>query len=441
MGKREQKKTRHTGRWILLAALLLLCAGIGLLLLFRPWQAAPSDGDASLPSVQPQADAEPDPQPQTDAEPVQQSRAEPESDPQPNSPAQALLDSLTLREKVLQLFVVTPEQLTGVTSATRAGDATRLALEANPVGGLIYFDNNIQSRDQVQEMISNSQSYSRLGLLIAVDEEGGSVARVGGNSAMGTTAFPSMGSIGADGDPEQAYSVGHTIAEDLKALGFNLDFAPVADVNSNPDNPVIGKRAFSDDPAVCAEMVARCVQGFSDGGMLCTLKHFPGHGDTADDSHYGEAETTKTLAELEACEFLPFAAGIEAGAPFVMVGHITAPALTQEPLPATLSHDIVTGLLREALGFDGLIITDSMQMAAISDRYSSGEAAVRALQAGADMILMPAELEDAVTGVLDAVERGTLSEARIDESALRVLSCKLEAGIITEAQLSTALGH
>ena len=212
-------------------------------------------------------------------------------------------------------------------------------------------------------------------------------------------------------------------------LGFNLDFAPVADVNSNPNNTVIGSRAFGTDPEKVAEMVAACVKGFRDSGMVCTLKHFPGHGDTEEDSHYGEAKSWKTLDELRTCELRPFQAGIEAGASMIMVGHITLPNVTEE-IPATLSHDIVTGILREEMKYNGIIITDSMAMNAIANWYSSDEAAVKAIQAGCDMILMPYQLESAVNGIETAVNSGDITEERIEESVLRILKAKLEAGII-----------
>jgi beta-N-acetylhexosaminidase len=176
--------------------------------------------------------------------------------------------------------------------------------------------------------------------------------------------------------------------------------------------------------------VAACVAGFGDSGTLCTLKHFPGHGDTASDSHYGAVSVEKTLQELEACELLPFRAGIEAGAPCIMVGHISLPEVTGDTLPATLSFEIVSCLLRGELGFEGLIITDSMSMGAITEHYDSAEAAVLALRAGVDVILMPQSLSGAVEGILEALESGELSQTRIDESVLRILETKLRSGII-----------
>ncbi len=346
--------------------------------------------------------------------------------------ANSILASMTQEEKVYQLFMVTPEQLTGVSPVTQSGEASKTAIAAKPVGGVIYFAENLRARAQCTAMIQNLQSYSKLGLFIGVDEEGGTVARLGNNPAMGTTRFPAMGDIGKTGDATQAYQVGMTIGTDLKALGFNLDFAPVADVNSNPDNPVIGTRAFSSDPTAASAMVAACVSGFQDSGILCTLKHFPGHGDTAADSHVADAVTNKTADELRACELLPFSAGIQSGAPVVMVGHIRTPAATQEDVPATLSAEVIGGMLRGELKFQGLVITDSLSMAAITDHYTPEDAAVKALQAGADLLLMPQNLDSAAAGITQALQNGALSEARLNESILRILEAKIRYGIIVQ---------
>lgn len=350
--------------------------------------------------------------------------------------AQMLLENMTLHEKVCQLFIVTPEELTGISgTATVGGATTQAALRNYPVGGLVYFAGNILTPDQCTSMIENTQSFSQLGLFIAVDEEGGTVARIGRNSAMGTTSFPNMATVGAQG-VSAAYNVGLTIGSEIAQFGFNLDFAPVADVNTNPDNPVIGSRAFSSDAEEAADLVASAVQGFRDGGILCCLKHFPGHGDTATDSHYGLAETAKTLDELRETEFLPFQAGIDAGAELVMVGHISTPNITGDSVPASLSSYMVTDILRGELGFDGLVVTDSLSMEAITDQYGSGEAAVLAVQAGVDLLLMPEDLSAAVSALENAVADGTVSESRIDESVLRILIVKLEYGIIDSNSIS-----
>ncbi len=346
-----------------------------------------------------------------------------EVDVEPEDPKtiDEILDDMTIYEKVMQMFIVTPEQITGVTKATVAGDMTKQALEKYPVGGIIYFAQNLEDPQQVKDMIKNTKKYCKILPFISVDEEGGSVARLGSNPDMGTTAFPAMGSIQSETD---AYNAGVTIGKDLKKFGFNLDFAPVADVNSNPNNPVIGTRSFSADPDMAARLVSSCVHGFNDSGVLCTLKHFPGHGDTDSDSHYGIAMTEKGLNELEQCELLPFKSGIDSGADFVMIGHISAPNITGSDTPATMSYEVVTQLLRDRLGFDGVVITDSMLMGAISQNYSSGIAAVESVKAGVDIILMPENLDEAINALVDAIDNGEISEERIDESVRRILKAK-----------------
>lgn len=345
--------------------------------------------------------------------------------------AKKIVDEMTIDEKVYQMFIVLPEQLTGVGQVTAAGTTTQEALEKYPVGGILYLSQNIVSRNQTQTMLSNVQAYSKIPVFTAVDEEGGVVSRVGNNPNMGTTSFPSMKNIGSTGDSNQAYTVGYTIGNECKELGFNLDFAPVADVFSNPENTVIGNRAFSDDPNITADMVSSCVRGFKDAKMLCALKHFPGHGDTIADSHYEAAITSKTLEELDELEFVPFVKGIEAGADFVMVGHILTPNITDDYIPATLSNEMLS-ILRDELKFDGIIITDAMNMAAITDYYSSSEAAVTAVKAGIDMILVPEDFHAAVSGVIHALETGNITEEEINDSVIRIIQTKIRAGLITE---------
>ena len=293
------------------------------------------------------------------------------------------LAGMTLHEKVCQMMFVTPEELTGEDGVTVAGDATRQALENYPVGGIVYFAKNLESQDQVKEMIDNSQKYSSIGLFVATDEEGGVVNRL--MDTVGTTYIGSMYYYKDDGD-ETAYENAYTIANDMSALGFNLDFAPVADVWSNPDNTVIGERAYSDDYAQAAELVGNAVKGFNDGGVMCTLKHFPGHGDTAEDSHYSSAYVHRTKEEIMADEMQPFRSGIEAGAEFVMVGHLIVPDIDE--VPATLSYKIATGILRDELKFEGVAITDSFEMESIADNYSVDDAVVMSVKAGMDMIVL-----------------------------------------------------
>jgi beta-N-acetylhexosaminidase len=255
--------------------------------------------------------------------------------------------------------------------------------------------------------------------LIVCDEEGGSVSRL--MRTVGTTEIGAMFSYRFDG-PDKARENARTMAGDLREFGFNGDLAPVADVWSNPDNPVIRTRAYSDDFAQAAELVAAAVEGFHEGGVLCTLKHFPGHGDTSEDTHYEAACVTKSLEDLREEELLPFRAGIEAGADMVMVGHLTVPALDEVPAP--FSYAIVTELLRNELGFDGVVISDALQMDALGS-WTSGEAAVLAVRAGVDLRLCPSDRTGTLEALEAAVEDGTISEGRIDESVLRILRMKL----------------
>ena len=335
------------------------------------------------------------------------------------------LAGMTLHEKVCQMMFVTPEELTGEDGVTVAGDATRQALENYPVGGIVYFAKNLESQDQVKEMIDNSQKYSSIGLFVATDEEGGVVNRL--MDTVGTTYIGAMYYYKDDGD-ETAYENAYTIANDMSALGFNLDFAPVADVWSNPDNTVIGERAYSDDYAQAAELVGNAVKGFNDGGVMCTLKHFPGHGDTAEDSHYSSAYVHRTKEEIMADEMQPFRSGIEAGAEFVMVGHLIVPDIDE--VPATLSYKIATGILRDELKFEGVAITDSFEMESIADNYSVDDAVVMSVKAGMDMILQPKDMASAVNSIEQAVADGELSEDRIDESVRRILTLKESRGLL-----------
>lgn len=340
------------------------------------------------------------------------------------------LDALTLEQKVAQLFFVTPESLTGYGKVTQAGEASKQAFLQYPVGGLVYFSQNLENSSQTRTMLDNMQAFSEelLGvpLFLGVDEEGGTVVRIAGREGFGIENIGDMADIGATGDTEQAYRAGLTIASYVKDLGFNVDFAPVADVFSNPDNTVIGKRSFGSDAELVSEMVIQAIAGFHDGGIAAAIKHFPGHGDTVQDSHSGYASSERTLEQLQKCEFLPFEAGIAAGADFVMVGHITLPNVTVEQVPSSLNAEVVTNFLRLDLGYRGIVITDAMNMGAITQEYDSAEAAVRAIQAGVDMILMPEHFQQAYHGVLAAVEDGIISEDRINQSVVRILEKKQE---------------
>ena len=337
--------------------------------------------------------------------------------------------ALTLEQKVAQLFVVTPEAITEVGTATQAGEATKEALAAYPVGGLVYFKKNLLSADQTREMIANSQTYAQdacgLPLLVGVDEEGGTVSRIGGNPGFAIPNVGNMADVGATNDPTQAQAVAQTIGGYLCDLGFNLNFAPDSDICGNPATDVMALRSFGTDPALVSDMVSAQVKGFANAGVLCCAKHFPGIGGMRGDSHEGAIVTQNTLDELRIGELAPFEAAIEADVPMVMVGHLTAPNAFGNDVPASLNPAAVTDLLRGELGFQGLVITDSLSMGAVGDFCTPDQAGVMALLAGADLVLMPEDFASAYRGVLDAVCAGTLSEDRIDQSVMRIVKAKL----------------
>ena len=344
---------------------------------------------------------------------------------------EAKLTTMTLREKVGQLFWVRPETLDFSLDPEKKmlTQTMRQNLEQYPVGGIAVFKKNIQDENQLSSLIADFQSASKIPMIVAVDEEGGAVARLANHEAFSLPKYTSARDIGETGDPEQARQMGRTIGGYLRSYGFNLDFAPVADVDSNPANPVIGRRAYSTDAQQTAQMVAAAVEGFHEAGMLCTVKHFPGHGDTGQDSHYGTATTNQTWEEMQAAALLPFEAGIAAGADVVMAAHITTPNATKDGLPASLSYTMLTERLRGELGFTGVICTDALEMKAISSHYAPADAAVAALNAGADILLMPADLCAAFEGVVQAVETGAVAEERLNESVRRILTLKEKAGV------------
>lgn len=342
---------------------------------------------------------------------------------------QQIVDSMSLEEKVAQLFLVQPEAIVDIGTATAAGDATKQAINKTPVGGFVYFSDNLQSEQQVQDMLRNVQKYSedRIGLpaFLSVDEEGGTVARVASTGRFDVTDVGDMAKIGASGDVQQARQAGETIGSYLSELGFNLDFAPDADVLTNPDNTVVKKRSFGSDPRVVSDMSLAVAQGLAQHQVYSVYKHFPGHGATAGDTHQGYAYTDKTLDELKQSELIPFENAIQNNAAFIMAAHISAPRVTGDDTSASLSKTMITDILRGQMGYDGIVVTDAMNMGAVTEQYTSAQAAVKALQAGADLVLMPEDFQEAYQGVLDAVKDGTLTEQRINESVTRIVKVKV----------------
>lgn len=346
-----------------------------------------------------------------------------------------VLGKMSLREKVGQLFIVRPEALAENSNAEtapatdRVDDAVISRIEEYPVGGIALFSRNITSAEQLPMFISDLQSSSKYPLFIAVDEEGGRVARIANSDFFNVASYKSMEDIGKSGDASKAEEVGRQIGLYLKELGFNLDFAPVADTNTNPQNIVIGDRSYGSDPVLVARMVSAQLDGMHDSGIMGTLKHFPGHGDTKDDTHSGYVSIEKTWDELKECELVPFITALPK-ADMVMVSHITAVNVTSDKLPTSMSETMITGKLRNELGYDGVIITDAMAMGAVADNYTSAEAAVTAVKAGVDIVLMPQNLDEAFNGVMNAVIDGEISMARLDESVMRILKLKARYKLI-----------
>lgn len=341
--------------------------------------------------------------------------------------ALALLAELTTEEKVAQLFIVTPETLTGInTAVVRAGNATKEAFDDYPVGGIIYFADNLETPKQTQEMLENMQRFSseRMGvpLLLAVDEEGGTVARISGNPDFGITLYPNAAEVT---DEAEARRIGEEMGAYLAELGFNVNFAPDADVLTVANNEVMRLRSFGSDSDRVTALCAAFSEGLASQGVLPCYKHFPGLGSAVTDLHDGTASSRRSLEELFVNEFAPFLDAAERGMPMIMVSHIKLPKVSTDGLPASLSHEIVTGLLREELAFEGVIVTDALNMGAITQEYAVDEAAVMAFEAGADMLLLTGGFREAYEAVLAAVQDGRISPERLDESLLRILRMKL----------------
>ncbi len=352
---------------------------------------------------------------------------EEEAEPEPEvdwleEMVESAIAPMPLEDRVAGLFIVRPEDITGVGTVITAGEGTQEALNKYAVGGLVYFQ-NIKDKEQLTEMLSKTVTMSRYPIFLAVDEEGGSVRRVGGSS-IEVAEVGDMADIGAGGDTMAAYNAGAEIASYLYELGFNLDFAPVADIVADASSSAIGKRSFGGDPVTVGGMVSGAVGGLQDTGISACLKHFPGIGATTEDTHEGMATLEKTADDLRAAEFIPFQEGINAGVHCIMVSHVSAPNITGGDTPCSLSGEVITNLLRGELGYNGIVITDAMNMSAITEYYGSDEAAVMALKAGADMILMPEDFETAYEGVLTAVREGVITEDQIYESLKRIYRVK-----------------
>lgn len=357
------------------------------------------------------------------------------------------LADMTLEQKIGQMLQVDFRQWNGQDHTVLSDEVANI-IDKYDLGGVILFAENVKETAQTTKLVHDLQEVVKtdesndVPLLITVDQEGGIVTRLGTG-----TNLPGNMAIGATRSSEYAYNTGKIIGSELNSLGINVNFAPVLDVNNNPANPVIGVRSISSDPSLVGELGSSIMSGIQDQGVSATAKHFPGHGDTATDSHYGLPVVDKSLEELEQTELAPFKTAISQGIDMIMTGHIGMPQIESEvvnssqgefPLPSTLSDDVITGILREHLGYDGVVITDALNMKAISDNFSESQAVIKTINAGVDIALMPTilrseadvyKLETIINDVINAVNSGEISMNRIDDSVKRVLKLKLERGI------------
>ena len=373
--------------------------------------------------------------------PVSTASGKPGGDPRARWIAEQV-DRMSLREKVGQLFMT---QAYGETADTQAPadvaanqaaygvDNAAQLVDRYHLGGVIYFawSNNVNNPQAIAGLSNGVQQAAaddRLGIpeLVATDQEGGIVARVGPPA----TEWPGNMALGAGRSTDDARTAAGISGDELDALGINWDFAPVADVNVNPQNPVIGVRSFSEDPGLAARMVTAQVHGYQGAGIAAASKHFPGHGDTATDSHTGLPVIDHTREEWERIDRPPFQAAIDSGIKAIMTAHIVVPALDPSGDPATLSKPIITGILRNEMGYDGVVITDALTMQGVRDKYGDDRVPVLALKAGVDMLLMPPDFRLAYDSVLKAVRSGEIEEKRIDTSLRRILALKWDLGLV-----------
>ncbi|MDG2283182.1 MAG: glycoside hydrolase family 3 protein [Longimicrobiales bacterium] len=351
----------------------------------------------------------------------------------PRSWAELTLAELSVEEKAGQLMMpwvlgdFAPE-------GSESHERVFRFIEEQKIGGIIM---SVGTPFEVAAKLNDLQAHADLPLLVAADLETGAGFRLRGAIHMpgsidlgGATNFPSLMAVGATGQEELAYEMGRITAVEARAVGVHVPFAPVLDVNNNPDNPIINVRSFGEDPEKVAEMGIAFIRGVQENGALATGKHFPGHGDTNVDSHVGLPVIMHNRARMDSVELRPFQRAIDSGMGAIMTAHISVPSLNGGVRePSTLSPEVLTNLLREQMGFDGIVFTDAMDMSAIARQHRSGEAAVRALEAGADVILMPASVSGAIEGIVDALGDGRITEERLDHSVLRVLETKERMGL------------
>lgn len=335
------------------------------------------------------------------------------------SKAEQLMKNMTLEEKIGQMLIV----------YYRASEAdsnlVNILNEVKP-GGFILFGENFESYEQAKKMIDTINSTSDIPMFMSVDQEGGRVQRIKNLSDANVTIIPSMNRVGNMNDEKLSYDVGRVVGEELRVFGINMDFAPVLDIYSNVDNTVIGNRSFGNTSEIVTKMGLSFAKGLQSTGVIPVYKHFPGHGDTSEDSHYTLPVITKTKEQLEELELIPFKEAIKNNAKVIMIGHLAVPNITGDNTPASLSKKVINDWLKEELGYKGLVITDALNMGALTNDYSKKEIYVNAINAGVDLLLMPSPSKEAVRIIKEAVANGEISEKQIDESVLKILELKCD---------------
>lgn len=332
-------------------------------------------------------------------------------------PKQVNLNDMTLNEKIGQMVIA------GIEGTSLTAPDKSLIIDYH-IGGFIFFANNLETQQQTSNFINDitaANKNNKFPLFFSVDQEGGRVARL-----PGVKTTPTNKEIGVKNDPAYAYSIGQTLGRQLNSMGFNLNYAPVLDINSNPDNPVIGDRSYGDNANIVSRMGIQTMKGIQSEKTIPVIKHFPGHGDTSVDSHIELPVVTKSLTQLEELELVPFKKAIDNGADVVMIAHILLPKL-DSTYPASMSEKVITGILRNKLHFKGIVMTDDMTMGAIAGNYGSGESAVKSVQAGSDIVLVAHDdknVIEAIKAIKSAVTDGTISESRINESVQRIIDLK-----------------
>lgn len=431
--KREARHKRRIRNQVIayIAVMILIVAGAaGVVLGVRQFaegrqasKEAQEDSQAALEGLLASEPDLPTPPPESEqgAEPETEPVAELTYEQKLDEIVNALIEVMPIEEKVAGLFIVTPESITGVGTAVKAGEGTKNALTQYAVGGIVYAAKNVKSEEQFKEMLENTKQYAKYPLFLAVEEEGGKRSVVA-NAGIGVKV-DSAKTIGQSGDLDAAYQAGVTLGTNLSGVGINLNLAPVADP-AVVDNNWLGERSYGISEQLTGNMASSVMQGLQGQGVTACVKYFPGVGSTAENPENGLAGTDRTEEQFRSEEFPAFQAVIDSGADMIMVSCVAASGLTGNNEPCVFSEKVVTDILRDELGFEGVIISDALDMAAISDYNGSEEAAIMALKAGCDMLYRPEDFEKAYNGVLQAVQDGTISEERIDDALRRIYRIK-----------------